>query len=584
MRFFVLICALVAASPTAAAPSAAEQFKALYEREWEFRLNEFPRLATSTDDHRFDDRMTSVAEADQKRRNDYWQGILKELDGIDREALDEVDRVNYSIFRRQLDSALEEYRSRAYLIPMNSDWGFHIGLARLPKYVPLNNATDYENYLSRLSQIGPLMDQYIALMREGLKIGMTLPRVVLDGRDEPIRAHVVEETQESVFYQPFVSFPKTIPADQQDQLRAQGLEVVREQVVPAYARFLKFFVDEYRPGARETLAATSLPGGEAYYAGQVRHYTTLDMTPQQIHDLGLKEVARIRSQMESIINQVEFSGSFAEFLAFLRSDEQFYARTPRELMMRAAYIAKKMDGKLPSLFEHLPRQPYGVEPVPDDLAPYFTGGRYVGNPMESTRPGFYWVNTYDLPSRTLYTLPALTLHEAVPGHHLQNALAQELGEQPPFRRNDYISAYGEGWGLYSEFLGIEAGIYETPYENFGRLTYEMWRACRLVIDTGIHVFGWNRQQAIDYLAGNTALSMHEVTTEIDRYISWPAQALSYKLGELKIKELRKRASETLGNDFDLRSFHRVILSQGSVPLPLLDEAVDRWIASQGEED
>ena len=317
------------------------------------------------------------------------------------------------------------------------------------------------------------------------------------------------------------------------------------------------------------------------YEEQIYLYATVDMTAEEIHQLGLSEVARIRAEMEIIIKKLEFEGDFAAFIQFLRTDPQFYAKTPHELLAEASYFAKKIDGRLPQLFGKLPRQPYGVAPVPDNIAPFYTGGRYVGSPLDAHRGGYYWVNTYALESRTLYTLPALTLHEAVPGHHLQGALALEQGELPDFRRNDYISAYGEGWALYAEKLGIEMNIYETPYQDFGRLTYEMWRACRLVIDTGIHAMGWSRQQALDYLAGNTALSIHEVTTEIDRYISWPAQALSYKLGEYTIWQLRREAESRLGADFDLRDFHDFILALGSVPLDILKDEVNRWITEQG---
>ncbi|MCG8434475.1 MAG: DUF885 domain-containing protein, partial [Gammaproteobacteria bacterium] len=387
------------------------------------------------------------------------------------------------------------------------------------------------------------------------------------------------DVTDSVFYKPFANLTEAAGFSRRDvgSLQREGRSTVSKDVIPAYRKFLDFFVTEYVPNARDTLAAEALPGGEHFYQHQVKHYTTLDLTPDEIHEIGLREVARIKAEMQEIIAELEFTGSFAEFLAFLRSDEQFYAQTPRQLLMEAAYFSKKMDGKLPSLFKTLPRQPYGVEPVPADIAPTFTAGRYSSAPITSTRPGLYWVNTYDLKSRPLYALPALTLHEAVPGHHLQISLAQEQAQQPPFRRNDYISAYGEGWGLYSEWLGVEAGIYETPYQHFGRLTYEMWRACRLVVDTGVHTKAWTRQQALDYLAGNTALSLREVTTEVDRYISWPGQALSYKLGELKIKELRNTASEALGAEFDVREFHDVVLALGSVPLGILEEAVAEYI-------
>jgi small GTP-binding protein len=399
---------------------------------------------------------------------------------------------------------------------------------------------------------------------------------------EEYRKQLVENPELSAFFKPFLNMDKGISEEEKQVLITQAQTVIMEGVVPAYERLLNFFEDEYFVKARNTLGATSLPGGKRFYDEQIYRYATVDMSADEIHQLGLSEVARIRKEMEAIIEDLEFEGSFADFIQFLRSDPQFYAKTPHELLAEASYFAKKTDGRLPQLFGKLPRQPYGVAPVPDDIAPFYTGGRYVGSPLEARKGGYYWVNTYALESRTLYTLPALTLHEAMPGHHLQISLALEQGEQPDFRRNDYISAYGEGWALYAEKLGIEMNIYETPYQDFGRLTYEMWRACRLVIDTGIHAKGWSRQQALDYLSSNTALSIHEVTTEIDRYISWPAQALSYKLGEYTIWQLRREAESRLGAEFDLRGFHDFILALGSVPLEILKDEVHRWIAEQVE--
>jgi uncharacterized protein (DUF885 family) len=419
-------------------------------------------------------------------------------------------------------------------------------------------------------------------MREGLSTGMTQPRVILAGREEPIRNQLVENPERSSFFKPFLNMDKNISGAERHVLKQQASAVIMEGVVPAYERLLDFFEDEYFTKARTTLGASSLPGGKRFYDEQIYRYATIDMTAEEIHQLGLSEVARIRAEMETIIEDLAFDGDFAAFIQFLRTDPQFYAKTPHELLAEASYFAKKIDGRLPQLFGKLPRQPYGVAPVPDNIAPFYTAGRYVGSPKDARKGGYYWVNTYALESRTLYTLPALTLHEAVPGHHLQGALALEQGEQPDFRRNDYISAYGEGWALYAEKLGIEMNIYETPYQDFGRLTYEMWRACRLVIDTGIHAKGWSRQQALDYLSSNTALSIHEITTEIDRYISWPAQALSYKLGEYTIWQLRREAESSLGADFDLRSFHDFILALGSVPLEILKDEVHRWVSEQGE--
>ena len=447
----------------------------------------------------------------------------------------------------------------------------------MPVNVPLRTAEDYRNYISRLEAVGAYVDQHIANMREGIERGMVLPRAVLDGYESTMSAHVVESVEESLFYAPFLEFPSTVAESDHEALRAAGRAAVTEGVVPAYERLLRFFVEEYLPNTRDTLAASELPDGEAYYAYRVRHYTTLDLTPAEVHEIGRAEVTRIRGEMDRIIADVGFEGSFPEFLEFLRTDPRFYASTPEELMKEAAYLAKKMDAQLPRFFKTLPRLPYGVEPVPDHIAPKYTAGRYVGAPKGGTRAGTYWVNTYKLESRPLYALESLTLHEAVPGHHLQNALNSEREDLPNFRQYSYISAFGEGWGLYSEWLGIEAGFYTDPYRDFGRLTYEMWRAARLVVDTGVHAMGWSRQQVIDFLTGNTALSVHECTTETDRYISWPAQALAYKIGELKIRELRRKAEDALGERFDVREFHDAVLLNGSVPLPVLEQEIDRFI-------
>ncbi len=572
---WVGVSAVLAQTP--ASNEVSQQFRDLYEAEWQFRLRESPLLATFVGDQRFNHLLARQRPEDIQRRHRYWKQVLTQLEAMDVSALSLDDQANYAIYQRQIRSFIDNVDNGGYLIPFNSDSGFYSSLARLPQSVPLEQQADLNNYLDRLAMLPDVIDDYIALMKLGLERGMTQPRVVMKGRDKAIVAHIVNDVEDSVFYQPLSNPKAPLSETDRTQLQARGKKLVMQGVIPAYQRLLTFFNGAYAQGARDTLGALALPNGERFYNDQIRYYTTLELSAQEIHQTGLDEVARIRAEMLAIIEELEFDGSFAQFLEFLRTDPQFYAQSPRELLMVASYYAKKMDAALPAYFTHLPRQPYGVEPVPKDLAPFYTSGRYSGAPIDSTRPGLYWVNTYDLPSRTLYTIPALTLHEAVPGHHLQNALAKELGDQPPFRRNDYISAYGEGWGLYAEYLGVEAGIYETPYDHFGRLTYEMWRACRLVVDTGMHALGWSRQQALDYLSSNTALSIHEVTTEIDRYISWPGQALSYKLGELKIKALRAQAQQALGADFDLRTFHDVVLAQGSVPLDLLDAAVRRYI-------
>jgi uncharacterized protein (DUF885 family) len=455
-------------------------------------------------------------------------------------------------------------------MPFNSDSQFWSDLGFMTRRT-FKDAQAARNYIAKLDDVPRYFDQQIGNMRTGLKRGFTVPRAVLDGRDVSISSYAdVKSPEDSDFYEPFKHLPASIPADEQARLRVDAARAIREHVIPAYAKLLTFFHDEYVPHARTTLAAEAMPDGKAWYRQQIKEYTTLDLDPEEIHRIGLKEVARIDADMQATMKETGFKGDFPAFLQFLRTDPQFYAKTPEELLMRAAWIAKQVDGKIGQFVGTLPRGRFGIEPVPAAIAPFWTAGRGGAHT--------YWVNTYDLPSRPLYNLPALTLHESSPGHALQGELAEEQKDQPKFRSENYISAYGEGWALYCEKLGKEMGIYRTPYEDFGRQTYEMWRAARLVIDTGIHHKGWTRQQAIDYLASHAALSRHEVETEVDRYISWPGQALSYKLGELKIVELRERAEKELGSKFDLRAFHDAVLSEGSVPLPVLEQRIDAFIA------
>lgn len=550
---------------------------ALFDEAWEYQLGEYPTFATSVGDHRYDDRLGSVSVEDAKRRDRYWRDVHTRLEAIDRSRLDAVDRINYDIFKRQLEDRLLSFAFSEYLIPITSDWSFHNALASLPRSVPLRTAQEYENYIARLKLFARVFEQNTALMRRGLATGLSQPKVVLEGYESYLEPHIVNDATQSVFYGPFERFPPSISAADQTRLREAGVEAISSVVVPSFRSFLKFMVEEYIPGARDTIGASELPNGSAYYTWCVRKHTTLDSTPEHIHQTGLEEVERIRGEMQSIIDLLGFQGDFREFLDLLRTDPRFFMDSPDAYMKEARDIAKRMDGKLPSLFKTLPRTPYGVEPVPEHLGPKFTAGRYVRAPVGGTSAGTYWVNTYALESRPLWALPALTLHEAVPGHHLQVALNQELEGLPNFRRFSYVNAFGEGWALYSERLGVEAGIYRTPYEQFGRLTYEMWRACRLVVDTGMHAKSWSRDQAMEYLAANTALSLHEIATETDRYISWPAQALSYKMGELTIRRLRAEAESALGEQFDVRDFHEVVLRNGSVPLDVLEEQIRDWI-------
>jgi uncharacterized protein (DUF885 family) len=484
------------------------------------------------------------------------------------------------VLAEQVRSQIAEIEHRAYLMPINGDSGFYLDIANLPRSQVFGAEIDYERYLARLRDMPRFFDENIALMREGLATGLTVPRVVLSGRDAAARVHAeVGDPTRSVFYAPFTHLPATMPEATVNRLRSEARAAIAEAVIPAYASVARFLAETYIPGARTTIAASDLPDGRAYYRAAIREHLTRDMAPEAVRDLGLSEVARITQQMEAIRQEVGFSGDLRAFFAHLRTAPEFYAPSPEALLMRAAWIAKRIDAQLPRWFATLPRQTYGVEPVPDAIAPFYTGGRYV--PAEGVgHAGTYWVNTYDLPSRPLYVLPSLTLHEAVPGHHLQSAVAAEQADLPMFRRHAYFDVTGEGWGLYAEKLGAEMGIYTTPYERFGRLTYEMWRACRLVVDTGIHAFGWSREQARAYMRDHTALSEHEIETEVDRYIAWPGQALAYKVGELAILALRTRAEHELGPRFDVRRFHDAVLAAGSVPLDVLEGVVARYIAAE----
>ena len=571
---------LVLTAAQAAEPSDADRaFQALYEKDWAFRLQQYPELAASLGDQQAERRLTDWSEPAIQTRIAFMRELERELKQIDTNALTGAGRINYRIFADQLRNNLADYQLGGYLMPFTSDTQFWADHARAGDYVQCQPAANCERYLDRLEQLPAQFQQLTVLMRQGLKKGLSVPQVVLTGRDASIAKHIVDKAEDSAFYAPFRTLPASLDAAAQTALRERAVRVISEQIVPAYRELLRFMRDEYMPKARKTIAASKLPNGKAYYAAEIYEYTTLEQSADAIHQIGLAEVARIRAEMDAIRTEVGFAGDLKAFFQHLRTDPQFYPKTDRELLNEASYFSKKIDGKLPQYFGKLPRQPYGVAPVPADIAPTYTTGRYAGS-NDPKQAGFYWVNTSKLDPRPLWAIPALTLHEAVPGHHLQNALASEQGEQPPFRRYSYISAYGEGWGLYSEKLGVEMGIYETPYQQFGRLVYEMWRAARLVVDTGMHAKGWSRDQALAFMRDNTALSEHEITTEIDRYISWPGQALAYKLGEIKIRELRATAEQALGDKFDLRAFHDHVLALGSVPLSVLESEVGLWVESQ----
>ena len=515
-------------------------------------------------------------EALYKKNADFAREQINLLKTIGKESLSETEQISLELLYFTLQDRIDEYTFKMYLNPLQADQGFHLDLNY--KIKPILNYGDAEAYLNILNAIPLFAREHFVLLRKGLREGVSQPKVIFEGYEATYNNHIVEDFKKSPFYQPFEKLPDYIPLLQRDSVLQAAKIAIEQSVVPAFIKIKKFFEEEYLPETREKIGVSEVPGGKEYYQNRIDFYTTSKAyTPDDIHRIGLREVGRIRAEMESIIKETGFKGSFSEFLDFLRTDALFYATSGEELLKEARNIAKKIDAELPELFKTLPRKPYGVKKVPDAIAPKYTGGRYSAASGDE-QPGFYLVNTYKLDSRPLYVLPSLTAHEAVPGHHLQIALNSELGDSiPAFRKDLYLSAYGEGWALYSEFLGNEMGIYTTPYEEFGKLTYEMWRACRLVVDTGIHAMGWSRQEVVDYMLMNTALSEHEVNTETDRYIAWPGQAISYKIGELKIREMRKKAEQELGSEFDIREFHEIILEQGTVTMPILERRIAAYL-------
>ena len=508
---------------------------------------------------------------------DFAKTILTKLSEVSEMALSETEVISLKLLKFKLKDQIDYFTYERFLNPLLSDAGFHSNLNYSVR--PLSSYKAAKNYLNKLNAIPVFVDQHFVNLREGLEKRVSQPKVIFNGYESTYEDHIITDFSDSYFYSPFKNLPENITQDQKDSILIAAKIAIENSVIPQFKRIKTFFEDEYLPKTRISIGVSETPGGEAYYQNRINFYTTSTFySAEDIHQIGLKEVARIKAEMRKIIKEVKFKGNFSAFLKFLRTDKQFYAKTPKELLMFARDIAKRADEQLPRFFKTLPRKPYGVAPVPDAIAPKYTGGRYVGTSKNSTNPGYYWVNTFDLPSRTLYTIPSLTVHEAVPGHHLQGSLNNELGDSiPQFRRDLYLSAYGEGWGLYSEFLAEEMGIYTTPYEHFGKFTYEMWRACRLVVDTGIHAKGWTRDEVVDFMSANTALSIHEINTETDRYISWPGQALSYKIGEIKIRELRKKAETQLQTKFDIRAFHEIVLEQGTVTLAILETRINNYI-------
>ncbi len=554
----------------AAARSAADQrLKALYNGYAAWDAGETANFQNAAGETKPTDRLPKIDAATQQRRAAHLQELLTQLNAIPEAQLSAEEKVNAAVFRTVLENAISELRFRLWEMPFNSDSNFW---TYLNESGPLEDAAEYRRYIGRMRDLPRYFDDEMVNMRAGLARGFSVPRATLEGRDASISAFLADDVSKSPFHKAFDAMPATIPAVEQQTLRAEGEAAIRDAVQPAYRKLLEFYRTEYLPKTRTTVGAHDLPDGDAFYRAQIREYTTTDLGPEEIHQLGLKQVAQIEAEMRRTMAETGFKGSFEDFLKFLKTDPQFIAKTPDELMGVSSYVAKRTDNVIGKYFGKLPRRRFGIIPVPDALAPFYTSGR---GGLE-----YCQMNTYNLPVRPLYNIPALTLHECEPGHSFQAALSEEQKALPRFRQNLYFSGYGEGWGLYCEWLGNEMGIYRNPYERFGQQSYAMWRAARLVIDTGVHRYGWSRQQAIDYLASHTALSQHEVETEVDRYISWPGQALSYKLGELTIRRLRAEAEAKLGPKFDIRAFHDTFLDMGAVPLTVLEQQMRAWMAAE----
>ncbi len=553
--------------------------EALYQQVWNYLLSCEPILATQSGEHRYDDRLPHVSDETYAGQLAQMRTFQAQLSAIPVAGLAPEDQTGRRVLERILQNIISGFELHSYRFSVSQQGGFYSEFVDLAEYAPFDTLQDYQNYLARLNGFRAYAGEYIVMLREALRQGDIQPRAAMVGVPGSLRAQAAEEPEKTPFFRPFTQLPPAL-TNQADALREQAVRAIRDSVLAGYRDFLRFIEEEYMPAARESIAASDLPNGKAYYQAQIRYHTTLDLTAEQIHTIGLDEVKRIRAEMQAVLDKLHFKGSIREYIQFLRSDAQFYVTTPQALLQAAALVAKRMDGELPRLFGRLPRLPYGIRETPDYIAPHSTTAYYFPGTGDGSRAGYYYVNTYDLKSRPLYELEALTLHEAVPGHHLQISLQQELENLPALRRFFMFTSYIEGWALYAERLGLETGFYTDPASNFGRLTYEMWRACRLVVDTGMHALGWTRQQAIDFMAENSALTLLNITNEVDRYIAWPGQALAYKLGEIKIRQLRGLAEQELGGRFKLRGFHDCLLGSGAVPLDVLDEMIREWIMKE----
>ena len=569
--------------PTALhAADEAKTFRDLLAAEWEYTMAESPTWASQLGDRRWNDRWPDVSVAGLEKNAGHGREFLARLAKIDRAALPAAERVNFDLAKYEGDLALDEFAARLWTLPVNQREGIQL-LDDFANGLRFESVKDYADWIARLRALPAYVEQVTALLRLGIAERRTHARGIMESVPGQIAKQVVEKPEDSPFFAPFRKFSAEISEADRTRLSTEAAEVIAQKVVPAYRRFGEFFKTEYLLACTDAVGAWQWPDGERVYALTARKFTTTRLSPREIHEIGLREVERIGKEMQRVMDQVKWKGTKAEFFEFLRSDPRFFCATPEELLTTYRAVAKRVDPTLVRLFKTLPRAPYGVDAIPDAAAPHTTAAYYRPLAADGSRPGTYFVNLYRPKMRPKWEMMALTLHESVPGHHLQFAIAFEQGELPNFRRyggETAYTAYIEGWALYAESLGEELGLYDDPYSKFGQLTYEAWRACRLVVDTGIHTMKWTRQQAIDYLLANSAKTVLDVENEIDRYISWPGQALAYKIGELKIKELRARAAAALGGKFDVKEFHDAVLRSGPVPLEVLERNIDEWIAGR----
>ena len=575
----LVLCTFILGFAQGSLAAPADDFQALLDEVWEWQLSENPMFASRLGDRRFNDQWSDDSIAAIERRQDETREFLRRVYAIDRSALSEDDQLNYELFRRSLQDQVDQFGFNGHLIPFYQRGGVQ-NLDSNTSGLRFVSVKDYEDWIARLSKIDVVIEQTIDLAEAGRKAGLMSPQILMQRIPNQIAVQLVDDAEASPFYKVFAEMPDTISADDQERLRAQARVAIEDTVLPAYRELNEYFVGTYLPNSRDSIGLSELPNGKEWYELRARQFTTTQMTPDEIHRVGLNEVARIRAEMQEIIDSLDFGGSFNDFLVFLRTDPQFYFDNPDDLYQAYLATSKRIDPELVNLFGMLPRMPYGVKPIPDSIAPDTTTAYYSRPAADGSRAGTYWVNLYKPEVRPKYEIEVLSVHEAMPGHHLQLALQQELGGMPNFRRFMGFTAFVEGWGLYSESLGPDLGLYKDPYSQFGALTYEMWRAVRLVVDTGMHYKGWTRQQSIDFFKDNAAKTELDIVNEIDRYIGWPGQALAYKIGQLKIKQIRQRAEVALGDDFDVRAFHDELLGAGALPLDILEQRMDAWLESQ----